>query len=325
MFALSLALMLAAVPGAAPALDPERAIARSVVLSGRGEFDAALAALDSAPRTAMVAAERARVVLERSRLFEDDPAAVERAIEAAEALSRGPGAAAVAAAVAHLRVRVAYGRALAGAGSWAQVGALLDATRTAAIALKDARLVADITFYRGLAEQQQGKLDAALPLFRAALEQAEASGDGALAASAERHVGFCLEQQGDVDGAETAYSRSIARRREEGLLAYVPFALITHAELREFLRGDAESALRELREAARAAASTNNRRAEVAAHLALARLVGKLGGAEDAAQHLRSAESAARAHGAPELLEDVIAATSSATAAPAAIPATTGR
>jgi len=95
----------------------------------------------------------------------------------------------------------------------------------------DASGVAQETFFLGLTEEQEGKLDRAEPLYAEALHRAEESGDRSTQAYAARHLGGVAESRGDLDRALALQRRCLALREEIGLTRLVPFALIAVGDL----------------------------------------------------------------------------------------------
>ena len=95
----------------------------------------------------------------------------------------------------------------------------------------DASGVAQETFFLGLTEEQEGKLERAEPLYAEALRRSEAAGDRATQAYASRHLGGVAESRGDLDRALALHRRCLALREEIGLTRGVPFALIAIGDL----------------------------------------------------------------------------------------------
>ena len=95
----------------------------------------------------------------------------------------------------------------------------------------DASGVAQETFFLGLTEEQEGKLETAEPLYAEALRRSEAAGDRATQAYAARHLGGIAESRGDLDRALALQRRCLALREEIGLTRGVPFALIAVGDL----------------------------------------------------------------------------------------------
>jgi tetratricopeptide (TPR) repeat protein len=95
----------------------------------------------------------------------------------------------------------------------------------------DASGVAQETFFLGLTEEQEGKLERAEPLYAEALRRAEAAGDRATQAYASRHLGGVAESRGDLDRALALQRRCLALREEIGLTRGVPLALIAVGDL----------------------------------------------------------------------------------------------
>jgi tetratricopeptide (TPR) repeat protein len=303
--------ILAAATAALPA-----GIGESTALCARGDFSGALAALEEplararaakdAATIAALTAERARVVYERSSLFQQNAAEAARAIEQADADAKTAKSDAATADVLHLRARAAYSRRLTeGKGSWEDVTALLRQELALREKRKDTRGLSGAWFYLGLCEQMQQRNESAHELFRNALALAEQAGDGFGASYAQRHLGFIHEEKGELDAAQAAYYASVNLRREAGYLAYVPFAQNTLADFVARRRNDPQGAILIYRDAAKTGVQTNNRRAQQASHLALHRLMLALGQPELAAEHLDAAESAARAFGSAELIDEV--------------------
>jgi len=90
----------------------------------------------------------------------------------------------------------------------------------------DASGVAQETFFLGLTEEQEGRLERAEPLYAEALRRAEESGDRATQAYALRHLAGVSESRGDLDRALALHRRCLALREEIGLVRGVPYALI---------------------------------------------------------------------------------------------------
>jgi tetratricopeptide (TPR) repeat protein len=95
----------------------------------------------------------------------------------------------------------------------------------------DASGVSQETFFLGLTEEQEGKLERAEPLYAEALRRSEAAGDRATQAYASRHLGGVAESRGDLDRALALHRRCLALREEIGLTRGVPFALIAIGDL----------------------------------------------------------------------------------------------
>jgi tetratricopeptide (TPR) repeat protein len=95
----------------------------------------------------------------------------------------------------------------------------------------DASGVAQETFFLGLTEEQEDKLERAEPLYAEALRRSEAAGDRATQAYASRHLGGVAESRGDLDRALALQRRCLTLREEIGLTRGVPFALIAIGDL----------------------------------------------------------------------------------------------
>jgi tetratricopeptide (TPR) repeat protein len=95
----------------------------------------------------------------------------------------------------------------------------------------DASGVAQETFFLGLTEEQEGKLERAEPLYAEALGRAEEIGDRATQAYALRHLAGVSETRGDLDQALALHRRCLALREEIGLARGVPYALIAIGDL----------------------------------------------------------------------------------------------
>jgi tetratricopeptide (TPR) repeat protein len=95
----------------------------------------------------------------------------------------------------------------------------------------DASGVAQETFFLGLTEEQEGKLERAEPLYAEALRRAEEIGDRATQAYALRHLAGASEARGDLDQALALHRRCLALREEIGLARGVPYALIAIGDL----------------------------------------------------------------------------------------------
>jgi tetratricopeptide (TPR) repeat protein len=97
--------------------------------------------------------------------------------------------------------------------------------------VKDASGVAQETFFLGLTEEQEGKLERAEPLYAEALRRAEGSGDRATQAYALRHLAGVSESRGDLEQALALHRWCLALREEIGLIRGVPYALIAIGDL----------------------------------------------------------------------------------------------
>jgi len=215
-------------------------LARAEVMRGRFErartlLDAALdraTAEGDATGKARLGAELAGVLAEESFYTRTDADRGLQLAQTAQAAARGQGALGVEAVAVHAEGFLRYGERL-----WAESKDFkiprerFARARDLFLEAGDASGVAQETFFLGLTEEQEGKLDRAEPLYAEALRCAEASGDRATQAYALRHLGGVAESRGDLDQALVLQRRCLALREEVGLARGVPYALIAIGDL----------------------------------------------------------------------------------------------
>jgi len=215
-------------------------LARTEVM--RGRFDRARSLLEpaldqagaegDAPGKARLQAELALVLAEESFYSRSGADRGLQLAQSAQASAGALGLAGVEARAVHAEGYLRYGELL-----WAEAKDFQVArerfTRARDLFARagDASGVAQETFFLGLTEEQEGKLERAEPLYAEALRRAEEIGDRATQAYALRHLGGVSESRGDLDQALALHRRCLALREEIGLARGVPYALIAIGDL----------------------------------------------------------------------------------------------
>jgi tetratricopeptide (TPR) repeat protein len=190
------------------------------------------AAEGDAPGKARLEAELALVLAEESFYGRTGAERGVQLAQAAQASARTLGLPDVEAHALHAEGYLRYGEAL-----WAEAKDFQVPRERFARArdlfreVKDGSGVAQETFFLGLTEEQEGKLERAGPLYAEALRRAEETGDRATQAYALRHLAGVSESRGDLDQALALHRRCLALREEIGLLRGVPYALIAIGDL----------------------------------------------------------------------------------------------
>ncbi|MFT3917376.1 MAG: tetratricopeptide repeat protein [Anaeromyxobacteraceae bacterium] len=299
-----LAALLAAAP--APTKDP---LAGLDARLRRGEWDALRAGLEQAaegatgPRRAALLLALGRTAQESSAYHRYDPQGAEAAVMRAVDAARTGGDAAVRARARLLEGKLRYWQGFGDPPRWDEARRILEDARQQLVEVKAAAPAAEAAFYLGLVAQQEGRWEAARPLFQDALAQARRLGDGFLASFPERHLADLAAEAKDLAAAEAGHRRCLALREQAGATALVPFARVAVAEVLT-LRGRRAEAMTELRRAADEAHRRGTAPAEAAALLALSRLSAEGGDAKGAAAAGLQALAAARAYGDPELVAE---------------------
>ncbi|MFO0584114.1 MAG: tetratricopeptide repeat protein [Anaeromyxobacter sp.] len=297
-------LVLAAAP--APAKDP---LAGLDTRLRRGDWDAARAELQQAaegatgPRQAALLLALGRTAQESSAYHRYDPQGAEAAVMRAVDAARTGGDAAGRAQARLLEGKLRYWQGFADPPRWDEARRILEDARRGLVETKAPAPAAEATFYLGLVAQQEGRWEAARPLFEDALAQARRLGDGYLASFPERHLADLAAEAKDLPAAEAGHRRSLALREKAGATALVPFARVAVAEVLA-ARGKRAEAVGELRRAADEAHRAGTAPAEAAALLGLSKLSAEGGDAKGAAAAALQAVAAARAYGDPELVAE---------------------
>jgi tetratricopeptide (TPR) repeat protein len=215
-------------------------LARTEVM--RGRFDRARGLLEPAldqagaegdpPGKARFQAELALVLAEESFYSRSGADRGLQLAQAAQSSARTFGLLDVEASAVHAEGYLRYGELL-----WAEAKDFHVARERFARARDlfsqagDAPGVAQETFFLGLTEEQEGRLERAGPLYAEALRRAEEIGDRATQAYALRHLAGVSESRGDLDQALPLHRRCLALREEIGLARGVPYALIAIGDL----------------------------------------------------------------------------------------------
>jgi len=299
------ALLLSSAPAKAPA-DP---LARLDARLRAGDWAALRAELERAEATAKGARRAAlvvalgRVAHESSLYHRHAPQAAEAAVMRALDAARTAGNARTRVAARMLEGRFRYWQGFADPPRWELAQRILQDAREQAAALKDARLEAEAVLYLGLVAQQQGRWDAARPLFLDSLARAFEAGDYFLASFSERHLAYLSEEANDLADAEARYRRSVTLRERAGATAFLPFARIALASVLVG-RGKAGEALELFRKGADEGARSGSRRGEAMALLGLSGALASGGDAKGARAAGVRALAAARAYDDPELVAE---------------------
>jgi len=293
----------------APAPRPADPLARLEVRLRAGEWDALRADLERALPRASGARRAALLVAvglvesEASSYHRHDPQKAESAVMRAVEVARADGDAATRARARMLEGRLRYGQGFADPPRWEEAKRILIDTREQAAEAKDGPLEAEAVFYLGLVAQQQGRGDAARPLFEEALARATRLGDDFLASFPERHLAYLAGETKDLAQAEARHRRSVALREKAGAVAFLPFARTALAGVLA-QRGLRPEAVALLRRAAEEGARSGSHRGEASALLKLQPLLAADGDAIGAREAAARALTAARAYGAPELVAE---------------------
>jgi tetratricopeptide (TPR) repeat protein len=301
------ALLLFAAPS--PARAPADALARldARLRAGdwaalRAELERAEASTEGAPRAALVVA-LGRVAHESSLYHRHDPQAAEAAVMRALDAARSGGDARIRAVARLLEGRFRYWQGFADPPRWDEAQRIVQDAREQAAALRDARLEAEAVLYLGLVAQQQGRWDAARPLFMDALARAIKAGDFFLASFPERHLAYLSEEAKDLADAEARHRRSVTLRERSGATAFLPFARVALAGVL-VERGKTAEAMGLLRKAAEEGSRSGSRRGEAMALLGLSGALAAGGDEKGAREAGARALAAARAYDDPELIAE---------------------